>query len=508
MPKLQVLNGKRQGEVFDLQPNLEMVVGHRQSAAISIDDPWVSWDHARLIYQADTASCWIEDLGSTNGTYVNCVRVKREQLRHEDIVFLGKTHVIYLAPVEGDLFGVPSSTLSQEGAPATAGPFPSSSTGPSFGSSGDLPPLLGVEDPFASRSSKNTQAPLFEPKESARDPFSDSSVDPFSSGPDYSAPPGAGAAMLPGAKNSPFAETRGDDLLGLNARERPAAGSSRSLSLSGLDEDNEMAVPGPSSHEISRLIDGGRGGSDLFGDLAELEPLPPPESAGGAVAQETTLPVSGAALGLDGKAPSEMRTQPINTEAVNQLLEEHRRRTERYEGGPRGVQAGTHPGTRVDGPAAPPAAPPPTPAAFPDPGGAAPDPGGAAPDPGGEAFDRAKMQDEVRRLQLALQAAKQQNPQAVAAAARELRDQELGRLAHQVAELQREAAELRAQLAARESELNLVTDEMIEKEDLIDQLRDQLSSGGSSASVGSFSAPPPPPPLARPDGQDYSSLEF
>ena len=99
MPRLQVLNGKRQGAVFDMEFGTEHMIGHRHTAQITIDDPWVSWDHARLYFDRD-GTCWIEDLNSTNGTYVNCVRVTREQLKHEDIIFLGKTHVILLAPAE------------------------------------------------------------------------------------------------------------------------------------------------------------------------------------------------------------------------------------------------------------------------------------------------------------------------------------------------------------------------------------------------------------------------
>ncbi|MBI3723105.1 FHA domain-containing protein [bacterium] len=95
MPRLQVLNGKRQGATFDVGRG-ETVVGHRNTANVAIDDPWVSWDHARIFFQGD--SFWVEDLGSTNGTYVNCVRVKRERLSNEDIIFFGKTHVMFTAP--------------------------------------------------------------------------------------------------------------------------------------------------------------------------------------------------------------------------------------------------------------------------------------------------------------------------------------------------------------------------------------------------------------------------
>lgn len=72
MPRLQVLNGKRQGATFHVG-RAGAVVGHRNTAPISIDDPWVSWDHARLLFHGD--GFWVEDLGSTNGTYIGTVRI-------------------------------------------------------------------------------------------------------------------------------------------------------------------------------------------------------------------------------------------------------------------------------------------------------------------------------------------------------------------------------------------------------------------------------------------------
>ena len=90
------------------------------------------------------------------------------------------------------------------------------------------------------------------------------------------------------------------------------------------------------------------------------------------------------------------------------------------------------------------------------------------------AFERSRLEDEVRRLRMALQAVQARDPQAIQIAAQTLRDAELGRLAQRVAELERDLAAARRTLGEREQELDDVTDEMIAKEDLIDQLRRQL----------------------------------
>ncbi|HBP20869.1 MAG TPA: hypothetical protein DEA08_24155, partial [Planctomycetes bacterium] len=197
MPRLQVLNGKRQGAIFDIAPNSEHVIGHRATAAIPIDDPWVSWDHARLFFDGN-GTCAIEDLGSTNGTYVNCVRVKRERLSHEDIIFLGKTHVIFLAPVEEGqqtAFARASSGSHLLG----GAPFVDSEHG-AFQSTGATPLVAArPKDPFAStapnRASGSGSRAGFQ---GGQDPFAESSVDPFATGPDPSFPSAIDNSEFPG----------------------------------------------------------------------------------------------------------------------------------------------------------------------------------------------------------------------------------------------------------------------------------------------------------------------
>lgn len=51
----------------------EMTIGRAAGCAVSIDDPLVSQLHARL-FRRD-GQYFIEDLGSTNGTFVNRKRV-------------------------------------------------------------------------------------------------------------------------------------------------------------------------------------------------------------------------------------------------------------------------------------------------------------------------------------------------------------------------------------------------------------------------------------------------
>ena len=250
-----------------------------------------------------------------------------------------------------------------------------------------------------------------------------------------------------GARTNPFAETRGDEEVSPlhdSQRQRP----SRSLSLSALQNDGEPELPGPTPREIT----------DLLGDDNALAALDDPAFG---------LSSDGLAQ-LDKLDPSEMRTRMLDTARVSELIAED------------DLLASNEPLT-TDQAGPPPPPPPPPPRQH---------PAGvesthadllaksAAADIGRAAFERARLDDEVRRLRAALQAAQQQNPQAVQAAAEALRDEQLGRAAQRVAELERDLALARAELGERERELNFVTEDMIEKEDLIDRLQARLEEFG------------------------------
>lgn len=57
----------RPGTIFNLQP--ETTLGGDPGSDIALSDPYTSAHHARLRW--DGLTWWIEDLGSTNGTWIN-----------------------------------------------------------------------------------------------------------------------------------------------------------------------------------------------------------------------------------------------------------------------------------------------------------------------------------------------------------------------------------------------------------------------------------------------------
>ncbi|MEZ6187415.1 MAG: FHA domain-containing protein [Planctomycetota bacterium] len=483
MPRLQVLNGKRQGAIFEIEPRREMMIGHRQSADITIDDPWVSWDHAKVVYDLNDATCWIEDLNSTNGTFVNCERVKREQLRHEDIVFLGKTHVIFLAPVEEH-----SQALFEHSGPS-AGHAPPPPPPPSHGAP---PPLRvssaqgflqGSEPDAFSGSGEIFAGSAFGSSSGSRsqeDPFEDSSVDPFSSDPheeddlDWNRP----AARESGGLRQTRPESDAPS---------PSSASQPRLNLSELQSDADLDLPSPSPREISNLISESDSFGDSFDDLNDIlgdgRALTPPPAPIPRDFQDLgdarTLPLPDELPGgRQAPPPSGRQAPPPSGDPSS--------------GRPAASNARTQPVTRD--PLPPPA----------DPGL----PGGHVPnDPKALAFERARLEDEVRRLRAALEAASQQHPEAVRIAANVLRDQELGRLARRVAELEGEVVDLRRLVEEREAELDEVTEDMIRKEDEIETLTTRLKRSNSGP-VPQSHAPPLPQPTFDPGSEDFTSLEF
>ena len=69
-----VVEGRSQGERADLS-QAPILIGRGADAAIVLDDDYVSTRHARIAASGD--QWFVEDLGSTNGTYIGSVRINQ-----------------------------------------------------------------------------------------------------------------------------------------------------------------------------------------------------------------------------------------------------------------------------------------------------------------------------------------------------------------------------------------------------------------------------------------------
>lgn len=86
------LNGAVQGE-FQLNKE-RMTIGRKPDNDIQIDNLAVSGKHALVITILDDS--FLEDLGSTNGTYVNGKLIKKHALRDGDVIGVGKHELKYV----------------------------------------------------------------------------------------------------------------------------------------------------------------------------------------------------------------------------------------------------------------------------------------------------------------------------------------------------------------------------------------------------------------------------
>jgi hypothetical protein len=95
---LVVRQGARAGTVFPLSTD-SVVLGREEGVDISLRDPEVSRQHARVSWQAGTYV--LEDLGSTNGTFLNGMQITGQRpLRPGDSIGLGQT-ILVLQPQAG-----------------------------------------------------------------------------------------------------------------------------------------------------------------------------------------------------------------------------------------------------------------------------------------------------------------------------------------------------------------------------------------------------------------------
>jgi FHA domain len=89
-----------------------VTIGRLPDNTVVIDNPAVSGHHARVFREGDLLV--IEDLKSTNGTFVNEQHIYRHVLRHGDVVLVGKHNLSYHATDEAPT-RLPQSGLSPLG---------------------------------------------------------------------------------------------------------------------------------------------------------------------------------------------------------------------------------------------------------------------------------------------------------------------------------------------------------------------------------------------------------
>ena len=108
---LRFISGKYQGGEFPLVPDKTVFVGRSSDLDMVLVVDMVSRKHAGIHVQGDQV--WIEDLGSTNGTFVNGEKIKRARLKEGDRVLIG-TSILKLVATDASSAREPVTDMRQE----------------------------------------------------------------------------------------------------------------------------------------------------------------------------------------------------------------------------------------------------------------------------------------------------------------------------------------------------------------------------------------------------------
>ena len=105
---LRFISGKYQGGEFPLPEAGEVVIGRSSELDMVLVEDMVSRRHAKIT--VTNGQIFIQDLGSTNGSFVNGEKVKRARLNEGDRILIG-TSIIKLVASEGGTTGASPSDL-------------------------------------------------------------------------------------------------------------------------------------------------------------------------------------------------------------------------------------------------------------------------------------------------------------------------------------------------------------------------------------------------------------
>jgi pSer/pThr/pTyr-binding forkhead associated (FHA) protein len=120
--KLQAITGEITGQEISI--DRDMLVGRHQDADVLLQAAEISRRHAALLLKDQLL--WVQDLNSSNGTFINDIRIEQEKQLHDgDIVQFASFKFSVLAPVqeiedlpEIEAEPVNSQDLSDQGMPS------------------------------------------------------------------------------------------------------------------------------------------------------------------------------------------------------------------------------------------------------------------------------------------------------------------------------------------------------------------------------------------------------
>ncbi|MBI2757403.1 MAG: FHA domain-containing protein [Chloroflexi bacterium] len=146
-------SGPTPGATFSLEGD-QLVIGRDSSSGVAINDAEVSRKHARLTFQG--GKYVLEDLGSTNGTFVNGQRLASPVvLKSGDVVSFGEQIVLMYEALSGDPGATVMTPRTSAPRPMAAAPVPA----PVYQAPVAPPPAPAYSAPLQTK--KTNTAPIF-----------------------------------------------------------------------------------------------------------------------------------------------------------------------------------------------------------------------------------------------------------------------------------------------------------------------------------------------------------
>ncbi|MCP5418781.1 MAG: FHA domain-containing protein [Chromatiaceae bacterium] len=97
MPQIHLIADKKRVSTFDLADG-EVVVGRGTDCEIQLDDDAISRRHVRIFTLMGDA--FLEDLESSNGTYVNGCLTRKSVLNDGDVIQIGQRELLFTQPAD------------------------------------------------------------------------------------------------------------------------------------------------------------------------------------------------------------------------------------------------------------------------------------------------------------------------------------------------------------------------------------------------------------------------
>ena len=94
---ISITGGNQRGEKYDFLKD-SILIGRSKRADLMLNDASVSAEHSRILMREDVVE--VEDLGSTNGTFLNSLPVQRSTIKTGDRIQIGRSELeIRLEPL-------------------------------------------------------------------------------------------------------------------------------------------------------------------------------------------------------------------------------------------------------------------------------------------------------------------------------------------------------------------------------------------------------------------------